>query len=114
MILLVSSDLQAQVRLDGTVQPLGFEVGVRRPDGEMGDVQPSVLILDLDQLGAEGASRWVEQAGDGVRILGFFSHVHEATGTAARASGIETYPRGRFWRELPRLVQISIEKGGST
>ena len=101
----MSSDLQAQVRLDSAVQGLGFDVEVRRPDGDLADALPSVMVLDLDQLGAEGAARWAEGAGDGVRILGFFSHIDRELGDAAASLGIEVFRRGRFWKQLPQLLR---------
>ena len=103
-ILLVSSDLQAQVRLDAAVGPLGFQIRVRRPEGEIGDLRPSVLILDLDQLGSAGAARWVEQTRDEVRTLGFYSHIDRELGDEAARLGIEAFRRGRFWKQLPSAL----------
>ena len=101
LIILVSGDLQAQVRLDAAVRPLGFLTDVRRPDGELGDARPFAMVLDLDRLGSEGAARWVGQAADGVRILGFYSHIDRELGDAAARLGVEIFRRGRFWRQLP-------------
>jgi hypothetical protein len=30
--------------------------------------------------------------------------VQEEAGARARAAGIEVYPRGRFWRDLPLIL----------
>lgn len=103
-ILLVSTDLQARVRLQAAVAPL--EVVSRRPDQDLGDVVPTTVVLDLDQLGAEGASRWADELSEleGVRLLGFFSHVDTELGRRAGALGIETIRRGRFWKAAGELL----------
>ena len=105
IILLVSTDLQARVRLEAAVAPLGSWVVVRRPDEDPGEERPTAIVLDLDQVGAEGAARWAHVASDKqTRILGFFSHVDEDLGRAAKELGIETFSRGRFWREAATML----------
>ena len=86
------------------MRPLGFEVGVRRPDGEIGEVRPSVVILDLDQLGAAGARRWAVQAAE-IRVLGFYSHIDRDLGDAAAGLGVQIFRRGRFWKELTEVLR---------
>lgn len=114
-ILLVSADLQARVRLEAAVAALGGQVTARRPADDPaespgegpGAERLGAIVLDLDQLGPEGATRWARFARDrGIRLLGFFSHVDEELGRAATDLGIETFRRGRFWREaLPILSE---------
>ncbi|MGH2820888.1 MAG: hypothetical protein ACRDJ5_09565, partial [Actinomycetota bacterium] len=68
---------------------------------------PSVLVLDLDQGRDEVLSELEAARGEGAaagRVVGYFSHVDEPLGAAARAAGCEALPRGRFWRELPELL----------
>ena len=104
-ILLVSTDLQARVRLEAAVAPLGSGVVVRRPDEDPGEERPTAIVLDLDQVGAEGASRWAGVARDEqIRVLGFFSHIDEGLGRAANELGIETFSRGRFWRQAAAIL----------
>ena len=104
-ILLVSTDLQARVRLEATVAPLGSGVVVRRAEEDPGEERPTAIVLDLDQVGAEGAARWAHVAGDEqTRVLGFFSHIDEDLGRAANELGIETFSRGRFWREAAAIL----------
>lgn len=100
----MSSDLQARVRLESAARSLGFEVAALRPDSTLGEVVPKVAVLDLDQLGAEGAALWVDRLGPGIRTLGFFSHVARDLGEVATGLGIETIRRGRFWKELPERL----------
>lgn len=70
----------------------------------MGEVRPSVVILDLDQLGAAGAERWALQA-DEVRVLGFYSHIDHDLGEAAAGLGVQIFRRGRFWRQLAEVLR---------
>lgn len=98
-VLLVSSDLQARVKLEAAVAGAGVEVVTRRPDAPLGDLAPESAVLDLDQLGEEGAARWAALLEPtGARLLGFFSHIDEALGRRAGELGIEAIRRGRFWR----------------
>jgi len=102
-ILLVSTDLQARVRLEAA---LGAQVVTRRPQQSPGELRPELVVLDLDQLGAEDAARWAEavRAQASPRVVGFFSHVDEGLGDHARELGIETFRRGRFWRSAREIL----------
>lgn len=104
VVVLVSTDLQARVRVEAAVNPLGVRVEARRPDdGRALPAEAALVVLDLDQV--EDVAAWVETAGPlPGRVLGFFSHVQEEKGAAARAAGIEAHPRGRFWRRLAALL----------
>lgn len=104
VILLVSSDLQARVRLEAATAPLGFEVVAQRPESELRGTPPATVVLDLDQLGADGVLRWAGLIGGASRVLGFFSHTNRELGEAAAGAGIETIRRGRFWKELPERL----------
>ncbi|MDP9068741.1 MAG: hypothetical protein M3N53_10430 [Actinomycetota bacterium] len=67
-----------------------------------------VVVLDLDAGGAELLEGVETARHEGLlpsRILGYFSHVREDVGAAAAAAGVHAYPRSRFWRELPSLVE---------
>lgn len=100
----MSSDLQARVRLDAAAGARGIPTEARRPDGGMGEADPSVVILDLDQLGAAGVARWAGQVGPEVRLLGFYSHIDTELGASAERHGIEAIRRGRFWKLLPEKL----------
>lgn len=106
-ILLVSPDLQARARVEAAAHPRGWRVEVRPPDAAgdptlQGGV-PAAAILDLDHM--DDPAAWLDRlpARPG-RLLGFYSHVRHGAGAAARAAGIEVYPRSRFWRELSGLL----------
>jgi hypothetical protein len=104
-LLLVSSDLQAQVRLEQAARDAGFEVSTARPESGPSGWVGDVVVLDLDQIGAQlGAWARAVASHPPARVLGFFSHVQEDVGRAAAAMGVEVYPRGRFWRELPDIL----------
>lgn len=104
-VLLVSRDLNARARVEGAA-PDGATVAVRsRLEGVARGV--TLVLLDLDAGGDELVASVTElsQNSPGVRWVGFFSHVAEDLGRKATAAGIEAIPRGRFWRELPKLLR---------
>jgi hypothetical protein len=105
-LLLVSSDLQARVRVGEAAEPLGLEVAAIRPGPGRPALEADLVVLDLDEIGAVGEDWLGESAAppNGPRVVGFFSHVQEEAGARARAAGIEVYPRGRFWRDLPLIL----------
>lgn len=107
-ILLISSDLQARARLERAAGSAGLALTARSPRGGPPDASPpEVVVLDLDELGA-GLPEWVRWArteDPRRRIIGFFAHVQETTGALGRELGIEVYRRGRFWRDLPALLE---------
>ncbi len=104
-ILLVGSDINARARLEkaaGTT-PVQVAATTRLP------VLPEgldLVVLDLDA----GRDALIDDAAalapshPEVRFAGFYSHVDEALGAKAREAGIEIYPRGRFWSELPAIL----------
>ena len=67
-----------------------------------------LAVVDLDEGGSEVLEALTSAAGQGLlprRVLGYYSHVREETGAAARRAGIAAYPRSRFWRDLPELLE---------
>jgi hypothetical protein len=96
-VLVVSSDLMARERVRAAAERLGLEVSFARP-GEGGDRGGfDVVVLDLDEMGAEAAGA---VASPGARIIGFYSHVDVSLGEAAERAGIRAVRRGRFWSDL--------------
>lgn len=100
----MSADLQARVRLEAALEPLGVELISRSPDGVLPEPQPDLVVLDLDALGSEGAARWAALASPGPRLVGFFSHVDKQLGEEAQVLGIESYRRGRFWSAAREIL----------
>jgi hypothetical protein len=111
-VLLVGGDILARGRLESAASSAGMELKPVLPNrlvDELHAVTPSVVVLDLDAGGTrlvEEVSAAREQGVLPTRVVGFFSHVDEALGDAARAAGIQAFPRGRFWRECARLLAV--------
>ena len=81
--------------------------GLRRA---LEEEQPAVVVLDVDAGGTSLLAELQELRAQGLvaaPVLGYFSHVDDQLGEAARQAGVETLPRGRFWRELPQLLARS-------
>ena len=105
-VLLVGADLMGRARVEEAVRRAGGTLVTCAPD-ELGaalrERDPDVVIVDLDSAGAAAVAAASGAAGP--RLLGYFSHVDAALGDAARSAGIDALPRGRFWRELPNLLE---------
>ena len=108
--MLVGGDLNARARLERAARAHGGEVIATTvaglPDALSG---ARLVVVDLDAGGREviDALAAARDAGDMVvPVVGYFSHVDHALGTAARAAGIEALPRGRFWREVDEIVAM--------
>ncbi len=105
-------DLLFLSRVREAARAQGLEVrGVGRPSGLLPACSPPprVVILDLDstRLPALPALEVLraEPALAGVRVVGFFSHVHAERAQAARAAGCDhVLARSAFVRELPALL----------
>ena len=98
-----------RARVEEAVRRAGGTLVTCAPD-ELGAVlrerDPDVVIVDLDSGGAAAVEAVAAASGAaGPRLLGYFSHVDAALGEAARSAGIDALPRGRFWRELPDLLE---------
>ncbi len=91
-------DLNARVRLEGAGAEVTAVDPARMDVGDTAEID--VVVIDLDELG-EVFPEGLWAAG---RVIGFFSHVDATRAEAAQAVGIEAYPRGRFWRDLPRIL----------
>jgi FAD/FMN-containing dehydrogenase len=109
-LLFVGTDLAARSRLEIAARRAGAELATAN-FGSIADAlraTPSdVLVIDLDG-GREPALVELEQArSEGLlpeRVLAYYSHVDDALAEAARASGLDPIPRGRFWRQLHDLI----------
>jgi len=104
-LLLVDADLLARGRIEAAATGTSVTVASSASPPPPGDF--SLVVVDLDR-GGRAALAWVDALrGEGFegRVVGFFSHVDEEAGRTAAEAGITVFPRGRFWRELPRLLE---------
>jgi DNA-binding response OmpR family regulator len=104
-VIFVGDDLMARARVEEAAKRSGARLEVIAPEQvERANVGSGDLVLvDLDRAGAD-ALAVLSEAATHARVIGYFSHVDEELGRRARAGGIEALPRGRFWRELARLL----------
>jgi hypothetical protein len=103
-VVLASDDLNAQARILAATERAGVELVTAGPTGFADRMVGAVLlILDLDR-GREDALAELGGLDPPPPVIGFLSHVDGALARAAREAGCRTYPRGRFWTELPALL----------
>ena len=109
----------ARSRIEGAASAVGGDV-VRVGVEDMLDVvserRPDLLVVDLDggrERALEGLKALHERAAAPARTVGYFSHIDEELGRAARAAGCDPLPRGRFWRTLPELLAGLEDKGSA-
>ena len=113
-LVLVGGDLMARSRLEDAARRAGLEfahVAAHSPALDVAEDRSALIVVDLDSVGSEGLGA-LEGLGHGdelLRVIGYFSHVDAELGEAARRAGVETYPRGRFWRTLPDLIAGAAE-----
>jgi hypothetical protein len=101
-VLVLTTDLLAIGRIEAAARAAGWSISVVRPDvdpSSAGDAD--LIVVDLDALGPGAVPAFAPTAD----VVGFFSHVDKDLGEAAARAGIDVFPRGRFWRELPRLLE---------
>lgn len=117
-VLLVGGDLSAKARLEAAAAVAKMELRLATFGGmtaALSASKPAVLVLDLDE-GREGVLAELMAAGaEGLTpdlVFGYFSHVDEDLGEAARAAGCEPVPRGRFWRTLPDILSEASRSSG--
>jgi hypothetical protein len=114
-VLLVGGDLNAQVRVGDAARRAGGTLQRVAPEHlatEIASKSPSMVVIDLDEVGAEALTAVPRDSGpDGPIVVAYFSHVDGALGESARQAGVEALPRGRFWRELPSLVESAFARG---
>lgn len=115
IVLLVGGDLNAHARVGdaahragGTLQRVSSEDLAT----EIASKAPSMVVIDLDEVGAGVLAAVPSDSGsESPMVVAYFSHVDVALGESARQAGVEALPRGRFWRELPSLVESAFAIG---
>jgi hypothetical protein len=115
IVLLVGGDLNAQARVGDAAQRAGGtlqRVSSEDLASEIASKAPSMVVIDLDEVGAEPLAAAQQDSGSASpMIVAYFSHVDVALGESAREAGVEALPRGRFWRELPSMVESAFARG---
>lgn len=107
-IFLASGDLQARARVAAAAERIGAEV-VDGAATDFGDRLEAIdtLIIDLDAGREAALAELAPLAADGrlpARVIGFFSHIDGDLEAAATAVGVEAVRRGRFWRDLEKIL----------
>jgi hypothetical protein len=108
--LLFGSRLQGALTLAGHhVELIADESRLRERLSDPGAAAAEVLVVDLtdDELDGADTVRWLSSAGglDGMRTLGFYSHVDVAARERAEHAGFDlVVPRSRMAREGAALV----------
>ena len=115
-VLALVPDLLFGSRLLGTLNAAGHEVDLVTDAGRLRErladgsaLRPAVLVLDLTDEDLKGAELLESLAGapglEGVRTLGFFSHVDTRARERAERAGFDlAVPRSRMAREGGELV----------
>ena len=111
VVLLAGGDLMARARMESAASHVGARV--ERVEGSqmreaLKRATPDVLVLDLDAGGSTLLDELAAARAEGnapERVVGYFSHVDDALREDARNAGCRAVPRGRFWSNLPDILQ---------
>ena len=98
-ILFFGTDLRDRDRLQRGAADLGLEVRLYSPGSWEAMETPTLVVVDLDR---EGVPQGLPE---GVRTIGYYSHVNEEAARAAADAGITAVARGKFWSDLTRLLE---------
>ncbi len=72
----------------------------------------TVVIADLDALGADPAAEIRAMVTGGTTVLAFGPHVQGERLAKARAAGAVVLPRSAFLEKLPELLATALDAGG--
>ena len=97
-ILFYGVDLRDRDRLERAAAAERMEVRGYSPGSWDPLEPPTLVIVDLDRVGIP------ESLPEGVRVVGYYSHVNAETEKLAAAAEIEAIPRGQFWPGLESLL----------
>lgn len=109
----LTADLLFGSRVQGALLAAGHEVEMVGDRGTLGRalaherVAPDLLVVDLTDESLDGAGivESLAEELDGVRTLGFYSHVDVGARERAEAAGVKlVVPRSRMAREGAQLV----------
>jgi CheY-like chemotaxis protein len=109
-VLAVVPDLFFAARIAEVARNLRIEVEQARADTVVARARtnaPALIVVDLHAPGAIDAVRGLrsDPAIGPIEVIGFYSHVDQATRAAAEAAGItRALPRSAFTAQLARLL----------
>jgi CheY-like chemotaxis protein len=110
-ILSVAPDLFFAARIVEVAKALGLELLQAGPAGAFEVAKreaPDLIVMDLHATGdplAQVRALRGDPATRAIPVVGFYSHVDEATRLAALAAGVtQVMPRSQFTRRLPELL----------
>ena len=106
-VLLVDGDLLALGRMEAATRATGGTLrtcAAEEVAQSLATESADLVLIDLDRAGPAGLNKLRAIGSRAPEVIAFYSHVDEALKEAARAAGIEAWPRGRLWRSLERLL----------
>lgn len=108
-VVALMDDLFFQMKVAETAKHLGLELKLAANGDSLMQLlesAPKLVIVDLNaRSGAIGAIERVKAAGNGVRMVGFLSHVQTDLAAQARAAGCdEVMPRSSFTQNLAAIL----------
>jgi DNA-binding NarL/FixJ family response regulator len=111
-VVALMDDLFFQMKLAETAKHLGVEVKVAtNADALLALLEPApkLLIVDLNARSQPiAAIERVRAEGNGVRVVGFLSHVQTELAAQARAAGCdEVLPRSSFTQNLAAILNAA-------
>lgn len=104
-VVAVAADLLLGSKVEAMLTAAGHDVSLVPALAQASLGEAELLVADLD------TESPVALAGQGVPVLGFYSHVKVETREAAEAAGIDlVVPRSRMARELPALAEKLLSR----
>ena len=108
-VVALMDDLFFQMKVAETAKHLGLELKVAANGDSLMQLMesaPKLVIVDLNaRSGALGAIERVRAGKNGVRMVGFLSHVQTDLAAQARAAGCdEVMPRSSFTQNLAAIL----------
>lgn len=111
-VVALMDDLFFQMKLAETAKRLGVEVKVAATADALLpllDAKAKLVIIDLNARSQPiQAIERIRTAKNGLRVIGFLSHVQTELAEQARAAGCdEVMPRSRFTQDLANIIGVA-------
>ena len=98
-IMFVGTDLRDRDRLERGAAGAGLEVRPYSQGSWDAEDPPRFVVIDLDRQAIPAPLP------DGIRAIGYYSHIDDALAEEARRRGVEPIPRGKFWTGVSELLR---------